>query len=98
MRRARRFRRRVFEKEIDGVDSLWVVRGLRSLAVDDFEGDARVLAASPILLSASGCLAGGVLTGKYLDVPAATDDADRTRGMANRVKPRGRRRWPWRPG
>ena len=29
-------------------------------------------------------LAGGVLTGKYLDVPAATDDADRTRGMANR--------------
>ena len=35
-------------------------------------------------------LAGGVLTGKYLDVPAATDDADRTRGMANRVKPRGR--------
>ena len=35
-------------------------------------------------------LAGGVLTGKYLDVPAATDDSNRMRGMASSLKPRGR--------
>ena len=36
------------------------------------------------------CLRTSRVTTKKLDVPAATDDADRTRGMANRVKPRGR--------
>jgi len=35
-------------------------------------------------------LAGGMLTGKYLDVPAAADDADRARALANAKQPRGR--------
>ena len=35
-------------------------------------------------------LAGGVLTGKYLEVPAATDDPNRVRSMASSLKPRGR--------
>jgi aryl-alcohol dehydrogenase-like predicted oxidoreductase len=35
-------------------------------------------------------LAGGVLTGKYLDVPAAVDDTNRMRGLANTIKKRGR--------
>ena len=35
-------------------------------------------------------LAGGMLTGKYLDVPASTDDENRMRAMASKMKPRGR--------
>ena len=35
-------------------------------------------------------LAGGVLTGKYLEVPAATDDSNRVRSMASSLQPRGR--------
>ena len=35
-------------------------------------------------------LAGGMLTGKYLDVPAAVDDPNRARGLANSLKKRGR--------
>ena len=35
-------------------------------------------------------LTGGVLTGKYLEVPAATDDPNRVRSMASSLKPRGR--------
>jgi aryl-alcohol dehydrogenase-like predicted oxidoreductase len=35
-------------------------------------------------------LAGGMLTGKYLDVPAALDDVNRDRAMASLQKPRGR--------
>jgi aryl-alcohol dehydrogenase-like predicted oxidoreductase len=35
-------------------------------------------------------LAGGVLTGKYLDVPAAVDDPVRDRAMKSLQKPRGR--------
>jgi aryl-alcohol dehydrogenase-like predicted oxidoreductase len=35
-------------------------------------------------------LAGGMLTGKYLDVPAALDDPDRTRALASQSRPRGR--------
>ena len=31
-----------------------------------------------------------MLTGKYLDVPAATDDTNRVRSMASSLKPRGR--------
>jgi aryl-alcohol dehydrogenase-like predicted oxidoreductase len=39
---------------------------------------------------ANNALAGGVLTGKYLNVPAATDDSDRTRALQNAQNPRGR--------
>jgi len=39
---------------------------------------------------AYNALAGGVLTGKYLDVPAAVDDPDKERALANTMKPRGR--------
>jgi len=35
-------------------------------------------------------LAGGVLTGKYLDVPAAVDDTDRARALGSSKSPRGR--------
>mmetsp|Transcript_28294 Transcript_28294/g.68834 ORF Transcript_28294/g.68834 Transcript_28294/m.68834 type:complete len:492 (+) Transcript_28294:168-1643(+) len=35
-------------------------------------------------------LAGGMLTGKYLDIPAAFDDPKRERAMASLEKPRGR--------
>jgi aryl-alcohol dehydrogenase-like predicted oxidoreductase len=35
-------------------------------------------------------LAGGMLTGKYLDTPAAVDDADRERGAQSLENPRGR--------
>lgn len=35
-------------------------------------------------------LAGGMLTGKYLDVPAAADDSNRARALANSIKKRGR--------
>jgi len=35
-------------------------------------------------------LAGGVLTGKYLDVPAALDDSDRKRAIESLQSPRGR--------
>ena len=35
-------------------------------------------------------LAGGVLTGKYLDVPASPDDPNRPRALANSIKKRGR--------
>jgi aryl-alcohol dehydrogenase-like predicted oxidoreductase len=35
-------------------------------------------------------LAGGMLTGKYLDIPAAMDDFDRDRAMASLKQPRGR--------
>ena len=34
-------------------------------------------------------LAGGVLTGKYLDVPASPDDPNRPRALANSIKKRG---------
>lgn len=39
---------------------------------------------------AYNALAGGMLTGKYLDVPAALDDPNRTRGGASLARPRGR--------
>ena len=39
---------------------------------------------------AYNALAGGMLTGKYMDVPAAFDDANKARGVANLAKPRGR--------
>merc|ERR1719401_2341453 len=39
---------------------------------------------------AYNALAGGMLTGKYLDVPAAEDDPDEKRAWANRMKKRGR--------
>ncbi|KAL3915172.1 MAG: hypothetical protein SGILL_005770, partial [Bacillariaceae sp.] len=39
---------------------------------------------------AYNALAGGMLTGKYLEVPAALDDFDRARAMASVAKPRGR--------
>ena len=39
---------------------------------------------------AYNALAGGMLTGKYMDVPAAFDDSNRARGVANLAKPRGR--------
>uniref|UniRef100_A0A7S4AC27 NADP-dependent oxidoreductase domain-containing protein n=1 Tax=Pseudo-nitzschia australis TaxID=44445 RepID=A0A7S4AC27_9STRA len=35
-------------------------------------------------------LAGGMLTGKYMDVPSAFDDTNRDRAMASLSKPRGR--------
>jgi aryl-alcohol dehydrogenase-like predicted oxidoreductase len=35
-------------------------------------------------------LAGGMLTGKYLDIPAAVDDPDRDRGARSLENPRGR--------
>ena len=35
-------------------------------------------------------LAGGMLTGKYLDIPAALDDPNRDRAISNLQKPRGR--------
>ena len=35
-------------------------------------------------------LAGGMLTGKYLDVPAAADDPNRARALASSMRPRGR--------
>jgi len=35
-------------------------------------------------------LAGGVLTGKYLDVPAAADDPNKVRAFGSSMKPRGR--------
>ena len=35
-------------------------------------------------------LAGGMLTGKYMDVPSAFDDINRDRAMASLSKPRGR--------
>lgn len=35
-------------------------------------------------------LAGGMLTGKYMDIPAAVDDLDRERAIRNLQKPRGR--------
>ena len=35
-------------------------------------------------------LAGGMLTGKYLDVPAAADDSNRARALANSIRKRGR--------
>uniref|UniRef100_A0A6U6G219 NADP-dependent oxidoreductase domain-containing protein n=3 Tax=Odontella aurita TaxID=265563 RepID=A0A6U6G219_9STRA len=35
-------------------------------------------------------LAGGMLTGKYMDVPAALDDSDRARAMKSIESPRGR--------
>jgi aryl-alcohol dehydrogenase-like predicted oxidoreductase len=39
---------------------------------------------------AYNALAGGMLTGKYIDVPAAFDDTNRDRAMASLNKPRGR--------
>ena len=39
---------------------------------------------------AYNALAGGMLTGKYMDVPAAFDDPNKARGMASLQKPRGR--------
>jgi len=39
---------------------------------------------------AYNALAGGMLTGKYMDVPSAFDDPNRARGMASQAKPRGR--------
>jgi aryl-alcohol dehydrogenase-like predicted oxidoreductase len=39
---------------------------------------------------AYNALAGGVLTGKYLSVPAASDDTERTRALKNAQNPRGR--------
>lgn len=39
---------------------------------------------------AYNALAGGMLTGKYMDVPAAFDDPNKARGMASLSKPRGR--------
>jgi len=36
------------------------------------------------------CLAGGVLTGKYMQTPAAPDDADKARARTNARAPRGR--------
>jgi aryl-alcohol dehydrogenase-like predicted oxidoreductase len=35
-------------------------------------------------------LAGGMLTGKYMDVPASIDDTNRARGLANSLRKRGR--------
>jgi aryl-alcohol dehydrogenase-like predicted oxidoreductase len=39
---------------------------------------------------AYNALAGGMLTGKYLEVPAAVDDLNRARAMASQAHPRGR--------
>ena len=39
---------------------------------------------------AYNALAGGVLTGKYMDIPAAVDDPDRERARQTLQKPRGR--------
>jgi aryl-alcohol dehydrogenase-like predicted oxidoreductase len=39
---------------------------------------------------AYNALAGGMLTGKYLEKPAAFDDEDRSRAMASLEQPRGR--------
>jgi aryl-alcohol dehydrogenase-like predicted oxidoreductase len=39
---------------------------------------------------AYNALAGGMLTGKYLDVPAALDDSNRARAVASLAQPRGR--------
>jgi aryl-alcohol dehydrogenase-like predicted oxidoreductase len=39
---------------------------------------------------AYNALAGGMLTGKYMDVPAAFDDVNRDRSIASLKKPRGR--------
>jgi aryl-alcohol dehydrogenase-like predicted oxidoreductase len=39
---------------------------------------------------AYNALASGVLTGKYLNAPAATNDSDRTRALQNAQNPRGR--------
>mmetsp|Transcript_10975 Transcript_10975/g.17600 ORF Transcript_10975/g.17600 Transcript_10975/m.17600 type:complete len:187 (-) Transcript_10975:215-775(-) len=39
---------------------------------------------------AYNALAGGMLTGKYLEVPAALDDSNRARAMTSLEKPRGR--------
>lgn len=39
---------------------------------------------------AYNALAGGMLTGKYMDVPSAFDDPNKARGMASLAKPRGR--------
>jgi len=51
-------------------------------------------AASPynenVGMMAYNALAGGVLTGKYMDVPAALDDTDRNRAMQSLQTPRGR--------
>jgi len=39
---------------------------------------------------AYNALAGGVLTGKYLNIPAASDDTERARALLNAQNPRGR--------
>jgi hypothetical protein len=39
---------------------------------------------------AYNALAGGMLTGKYVDIPAALDDPDRKRGSVSLAQPRGR--------
>jgi aryl-alcohol dehydrogenase-like predicted oxidoreductase len=39
---------------------------------------------------AYNALAGGMLTGKYMDVPSAFDDPNQTRGKASLANPRGR--------
>jgi aryl-alcohol dehydrogenase-like predicted oxidoreductase len=39
---------------------------------------------------AYNALAGGMLTGKYMDVPSAFDDPNQTRGKASLASPRGR--------
>ena len=39
---------------------------------------------------AYNALAGGILTGKYMDVPAVVDDFDRDRARSTLQKPRGR--------
>ena len=39
---------------------------------------------------AYNALAGGMLTGKYMEVPAALDDSNRARAMSSLAQPRGR--------
>ena len=44
---------------------------------------------------AYNALAGGMLTGKYMDVPAAFDDSNRDRAATSKSQPRGRMDTSW---
>ena len=71
-----------------------VMQGDFSLINRRSEENGLAEASSPLHLNAGfmayNVLAGGVLTGKYLNVPAGVDDEDEGRGARNMRNPRGR--------